>query len=144
GVRMTGGDTKVVEHGKADGLYITTAGIGVPLPGVKVEARSVRPGDKVLISGPIGDHGITILLARGELDLEANLTSDTRPLLAFVDALLASAGSGIHWMRDPTRGGVATALNELVRGADFGAVLHEEAVPIRDEVRGACEILGLD
>src|SRR5271156_463389 len=109
GVRIAGGDTKAVEHGKADFMYITTTGIGRPLPGVKVDARSVRPGDKILLSGPIGDHGITILLARGELDLEADLCSDTRSVLPLVEALVAECGPGVRWMRDPTRGGVATS-----------------------------------
>lgn len=144
GVVMSGGDTKVVERGKADGMYITTAGIGRPLPGVKVDARSVRPGDKVLLSGPIGDHGITILLARGELDLEADLHSDTRSVLPFVEALVAECGPGVHWMRDPTRGGVATSLNELARDCGLGIELFEEEVPMHDAVRGACELLGLD
>jgi len=144
GVSIVGGDTKVVEHGFADGMYITTFGVGRVDDRAQLGPSRVKPGDAILLSGPIGDHGITILLARGELDLEANLSSDTRPLTAFVDALLNSAGAGVHWMRDPTRGGVATALNELVRGNAFGAVLHEEAIPMHDPVRGACEILGLD
>ena len=144
GVVITGGDTKVVEHGKADRMYITTAGIGSPLPGVSLSPGSVRPGDQVLLSGPIGDHGITILLARGELDLEAVLSSDTRCVFPMVDALVQAAGPGIRWMRDPTRGGVATALNELVRDADLSVYLWEDRVPVRDAVRGACELLGLD
>jgi hydrogenase expression/formation protein HypE len=144
GVTMAGGDTKVVERGKADGMYITTAGIGSLMPGVNVDARSVRPGDKVLLSGPIGDHGITILLARGELDLEADLSSDTRSVLPLVEALAMKAGPGIRWMRDPTRGGVATSLNELARDCGLGIQLLEEEIPIHDAVRGACELLGLD
>ncbi len=144
GGRMAGGDTKVVERGKADGMYITTAGIGTPLPGVKVDARSVRPGDKVLLSGPIGDHGITILLARGELDFEADLSSDTRSVLPLVEALVRECGPGVRWMRDPTRGGVATSLNELARDCGLGIELFEEEVPMHDAVRGACELLGLD
>lgn len=144
GVRIAGGDTKVVEHGKADGMYITTTGIGRPLHGVKVDASSVRPGDKVLLSGPIGDHGITVLLARGELDFEADLHSDTRSVLSLVAALAHETGPGLRWMRDPTRGGAATSLNELARDCGLGIVLFEEQVPIRDTVRGACELLGLD
>src|SRR6202021_2777617 len=93
GVRIAGGDTKVVEHGKADFMYITTTGIGRPLPGLTIDARTVRPGDKVLLSGPIGDHGITILFARGELDLEAELRSDTRSVLPLVQALVRAAGA---------------------------------------------------
>jgi hydrogenase expression/formation protein HypE len=144
GVAIMGGDTKVVEHGKADSMYITTTGIGRYLPGLKIDAGSVRPGDKILLSGPIGDHGITILLARGELDLEADLNSDTRSVLPLVEALAHEAGPGVRWMRDPTRGGVATALNELARDCGLGTVLAEETIPLRDAVRGACELLGLD
>ncbi len=144
GVRIAGGDTKVVEHGKADRMYITTTGIGRPLRGVTVDPRSVRPGDKIFLSGPIGDHGITILLARGELDIEAELKSDTRSVLPLVEAMVSAAGPGIRWMRDPTRGGAATSLNELARDCGHGIVLFEEQIPVRDAVRGACELLGLD
>jgi hydrogenase expression/formation protein HypE len=144
GVRIAGGDTKVVEHGKADRMYITTTGIGLLLPSVELSPESVRPGDKVLLSGPIGDHGITILLARGELDLEADLRSDTRCVLPLVEGLISKAGSGVRWMRDPTRGGVATSLNELARDCGHGIILFEEKLPVRDAVRGACELLGLD
>ncbi len=144
GVTIASGDTKVVEHGKADGMYITTAGIGRVIPGLRMSPRSVQPGDQVILSGPVGDHGITILLARGDLDLEADLRSDTRPLFPFVEALVEAAAPGLRWMRDPTRGGVATSLNELARDCGLGIVLHEDWVPVRDAVRGACELLGLD
>ncbi|MCU1341146.1 MAG: hydrogenase expression/formation protein HypE [Candidatus Acidoferrum typicum] len=144
GVRIAGGDTKVVEHGKADSMYITTTGIGRLLSGVEISPQAVRPGDKVLLSGPIGDHGITILLARGDLDLEADLRSDTRSVLPLVQGLVCEAGAGVRWMRDPTRGGVATSLNELARDCGLGIVLFEEKIPVRDSVRGACELLGLD
>ena len=144
GVAIVGGDTKVVEHGKTDRLYVTTTGIGVPLAGVTVDPRSVRAGDRVLLSGPIGDHGITILLARGELDLEAALASDTRSVFPMVDALARAAAPGLRWMRDPTRGGVATSLNELAIDSGLAVHLVEELIPVRDEVRGACELLGLD
>jgi hydrogenase expression/formation protein HypE len=144
GVVILGGDTKVVEHGKADRMYITTTGIGRPLPGVTIDPRSVRPGDKIILSGPVGDHGITILLARGGLDLEADLRSDTRPVLPMVAALVGAAGPGVRWMRDPTRGGVATSLNELARDCGLGIVILEDDVPVHEEVRGACELLGLD
>jgi hydrogenase expression/formation protein HypE len=136
-VAIAGGDTKVVEHGKADNMYITTTGIGRLIPGVVISASSVQPGDKVLLSGPIGDHGITILLARGELDLEAELRSDTRSVLPLVQALVRAAGAGVRW-------GVATSLNELARDSGHGIILFEEKVPLRDTVRGACELLGLD
>jgi hydrogenase expression/formation protein HypE len=144
GVVIAGGDTKVVEHGKADGMYITTAGIGRAIPGLRLSPSSVRPGDQVILSGPVGDHGITILLARGELDLEADLRSDTRPVLPFVEAIVEVAAPGLRWMRDPTRGGVATSLNELARDCGLAIVLREDQVPVRDAVRGACELLGLD
>jgi hydrogenase expression/formation protein HypE len=144
GVQIVGGDTKVVEHGKADGMYITTAGIGTIDPRVRCSPKAVRVGDKVLLSGPIGDHGITILLARGEIDLEAEIRSDTRSVLPLVTAVVDAAAAGLRWMRDPTRGGVATSLNELARDSGLGAVLWEENIPVREQVRGACELLGLD
>ncbi|HYZ16128.1 MAG TPA: hydrogenase expression/formation protein HypE [Candidatus Acidoferrum sp.] len=143
-VPIVGGDTKVVEHGLCDGMYIATFGIGVVDERVTLDPRLVRPGDQVLLSGPIGDHGITILLARGELDLEADLRSDTRSVWPFAERLIVTCGNDLRWMRDPTRGGVATALNELARACDLGVVLREEDVPLRREVRGACEVLGLD
>jgi hydrogenase expression/formation protein HypE len=144
GVVIAGGDTKVVEHGKADQMYITTSGVGQLIPGMSISPAAVRPGDKILLSGPIGDHGITILLARGELDLEADLRSDTRSVLPFVEALAGSVGAAVHWMRDPTRGGVATSLSELAHDCGLGILLSEELIPVRDPVRGACELLGLD
>ncbi|MBZ5603747.1 MAG: hydrogenase expression/formation protein HypE, partial [Acidobacteriia bacterium] len=144
GVAIAGGDTKVVEHGKADGMYITTSGIGRPIAGLDISPQRVAAGDQVILSGPIGDHGITILLARGELEIEADLRSDTRSVLAMVEALAQAAGDGVHWMRDPTRGGVATSLNELALDCGLGVVMAEEKITMRDSVRGACELLGLD
>src|ERR1700684_1850183 len=144
GVRIAGGDTKVVEHGKADGMYISTTGLGAPLPGVEINPQSVRSGDKVLLSGPVGDHGITILLARGDLEMEGDLRSDTRSVFPLVEAVVQAAGPGVRWMRDPTRGGVATSLNELARDCALGVVLSESSIPVHDAVRGACELLGLD
>jgi len=144
GVIIAGGDTKVVEHGQADKMYITTTGVGRLLSGVEISPLSVRPGDKVLLSGPMGDHGITILLARGDLDLECELQSDTRSVFPLVQAMVRDAGPGVRWMRDPTRGGVATSLNELARDCGLGIVLFEEKIPVRNTVRGACELLGLD
>ena len=144
GVHIVGGDTKVVEHGKADGMYVTTAGIGIADPRAVVSPDAVKPGDRILVSGYIGDHGSTVMLARGQVQLDAELSSDTRSIWPLVDRLLDVAGAGVHWMRDPTRGGVATALNELARDTRLGVVLNEECVPIRDEVRGICELLGLD
>lgn len=144
GVAVVGGDTKVVEHGKADGMYVTTAGIGTVDPRIRCSPKDVRPGDQILVSGPIGDHGITILLARGDIDLETELGSDTRCVFPLVESLTSAAGSAVRWMRDPTRGGVATALNELARDSGQGIVLFEESIPLRPAVRGACELLGLD
>ncbi len=144
GVTVVGGDTKVVEHGMADGMYITTAGIGAVDPRAVCSPKFVRAGDRILLSGPIGDHGITILLARGEIDLETDLRSDTRPVYPMIEALIARVGSGVRWMRDPTRGGVASALNELAADARVSIALFEETIPVRDQVRGACEILGLE
>ncbi len=144
GVAIVGGDTKVVEHGLCDGMYVTTFGIGELDGRFSLDPHSVRPGDRVLLSGAIGSHGITILLARGELDLEADVRSDTRTVWPFVDALGDACGSSVRWMRDPTRGGVATALNELVRESNIAIVLDESAVPLGTHVRGACELLGLD
>jgi hydrogenase expression/formation protein HypE len=144
GIAVVGGDTKVVEHGKADGIYITTAGIGLLDPRARLSLEAVRPGDQVLLSGYIGDHGCTVLLARGQVEFETSLRSDTRSIRPMVDRLLEAAGAGVRWMRDPTRGGVATALNELVRDTGLGAVIDEDRIPIRDEVRGVCELLGLD
>ncbi|HMO21550.1 MAG TPA: hydrogenase expression/formation protein HypE [Candidatus Melainabacteria bacterium] len=144
GVPVVGGDTKVVEHGKADGVYITTSGIGEPVSGVFLEGKSVCPGDKIILSGPVGDHGITVLLARGELDIEADLQSDSRSVWPFVEALLNTCGSDVRWMRDPTRGGVATSLNELAEDSGRDIVIEDRLIPVRDTVRGACEVLGLD
>jgi hydrogenase expression/formation protein HypE len=144
GVVIVGGDTKVVEHGKAEEMYVTTAGLGRVDPRLTLSPGSVRPGDRVLVSGPVGDHGVTVLLARGDVDLESDLESDTRSVHPLVDRLAEVAGGSVRWMRDPTRGGVATSLNELARDARCGIVLSEEALPVRPPVRGACELLGLD
>jgi hydrogenase expression/formation protein HypE len=144
GVSIVGGDTKVVERGKADGMYLTTAGIGLRDPNARLGPGEVRPGDRLLVSGTLGDHGITVLLARGELDLEADLCSDTRSLWPLVAALLEASAGGLRWMRDPTRGGAASALNELARDARLGMVIDEASLPVRAAVRGACEILGLE
>ncbi len=138
------GDTKVVERGKAEQLYINTTGIGTIDDRAQLDPARVRPGDRVIVSGPIGDHGITILLARGDLELEADLESDTANLWPLVDALLDVCGHELRCMRDATRGGVATVLNEIALAAEVGIVLDEAAVPMRPVVYGACELLGLD
>jgi hydrogenase expression/formation protein HypE len=144
GVSIATGDTKVVERGKADGLYITTTGVGVVDEALDLSASSVRPGDKVLCSGTLGDHGAAILIARGDLELEAEVRSDTRPLTLLAEALERVAGPGLRFMRDPTRGGVGTVLNELARDSGLGVTLWEDRLPIREVVDGACEILGID
>jgi len=143
GVTIVTGDTKVVQRGKADGCYINTAGVGVLEREVTLEAGRARPGDKVLVSGPIGDHGVTIMLARGELDISSDITSDTAPLAGLVDTLLSSV-DGVRCLRDATRGGVATILNEVAVASDVAVVVDEASVPMRTEVRGASEILGID
>jgi hydrogenase expression/formation protein HypE len=143
GVEVVTGDTKVVQRGKADGCYINTSGVGIVEHGLTLGPGQVRPGDAVLVSGPIGDHGITIMLARGELDIETDLTSDTAALNGQVERLLAATG-GVRCMRDATRGGVATILNEVAQVAGVAVVIDENAIPVRPEVRGASEILGID
>jgi hydrogenase expression/formation protein HypE len=143
GVSIVTGDTKVVQRGKADGCYVNTAGVGVLSRDVSLGVAYARPGDAIIVSGPIGDHGITIMLARGELDIEADVVSDTAPLNGLIAALL-DAVPGVRAMRDATRGGVATILNEIARAADVGVLVSEDAIPVRDEVRGACELLGID
>ncbi len=144
GVSIATGDTKVVERGKGDGLYVITTGVGVADPECVFSTASVRPGDKILCSGTIGDHGAAILIARGDLELEAEVLSDTQPLTPLVKALKDAAGSELRFMRDPTRGGVGTVLNELARDSGYGVAMWEERLPIRDVVHGACEILGID
>jgi hydrogenase expression/formation protein HypE len=144
GVPIVTGDTKVVERGKCDSLYITTTGVGLVGAGVALAPELVRPGDKVLVSGTIGDHGIAIMLARGHLDIEADVRSDTQPLCSLCEALLAVCGEEVHCMRDATRGGVATVLNEISLAAEVGVVIAEDRVPVRREVVGAGEILGID
>jgi hydrogenase expression/formation protein HypE len=155
-VRIATGDTKVVEHGKADGLYVNTSGVGVVEHEHILGPRAIRPGDQVIVSGPIGDHGMAVMIARGELELESEIRSDTAPLNGLVDVLLndippggASSASrpgapGVRCLRDPTRGGLATVLAELALTAEVGITIHESELPIRPEVTGACEILGID
>jgi hydrogenase expression/formation protein HypE len=143
GVSIVTGDTKVVQRGKADGCYINTAGIGVLSADSALGVAFAQPGDAIIVSGPIGDHGITIMLARGELDIEADVVSDTAPLNGLIAALLAAV-PGVRAMRDATRGGVATILNEIAKAADLGVLVTEDAIPVRAEVRGASELLGID
>ena len=143
GVRIVTGDTKVVDQGAADGLYITTAGIGVIPADRELGAEKVRAGDAVLVSGTIGDHGMAVMLARGDLALEADISSDTAPLNGLVDGLLAAAPE-TRWLRDPTRGGLGTVCNELARDTRLGVVLEESLLPIAPAVVGACDLLGID
>ena len=143
GVAVATGDTKVVERGKADGVYVNTAGVGVLERELELSPSAVRPGDRVLVSGTLGDHGMAIMVARGELELEVDLASDTTPLAALVEALL-DATEGVRILRDPTRGGLATVLAELALSAEVGIAVDERALPVRPEVNGACEILGID
>jgi hydrogenase expression/formation protein HypE len=143
GVQVVTGDTKVVQRGKADGCYVNTAGIGVIERPVELGVATARPGDAVIVSGPIGEHGITIMLARGELDIESEVESDTAPLNGLVERLL-DAAPGVRGLRDATRGGVATICNEVARAAGVAVVVDEDSVPVRPDVRGACELLGID
>src|SRR5262249_55204609 len=136
-VPIVTGDTKVVEHGRADGMYITTTGIGVVDPRALLSAERVEPGDCVLLSGPIGNHGMAIMLARAELEIEAEIASDTRSIFELTTALLEALGHDLKWMRDATRGGVATVLNELARDTDLMVAIEEDAVCVDDAVRGA-------
>jgi hydrogenase expression/formation protein HypE len=138
-VPVVAGDTKVVERGSADGLFVTTAGVGR----TRAEFGRPEPGDRVLVSGTLGDHGFAVLVARGDLRLESELRSDTAPLHDLA-AGLTDLGPALRWMRDPTRGGLATALNELAGETRLTIRLYEEAIPIRAEVAGAAEILGID
>jgi hydrogenase expression/formation protein HypE len=143
GVELVTGDTKVVERGSADGLYINTAGVGVLERDVTLGADRARPGDAVLVSGPIAEHGVTIMLARGELEIESDVASDTASLHGLVTALL-DATAGVRCLRDATRGGVATVLNEIAVASQVAVVLDERAMPLRPDVVGACELLGID
>ncbi|MDO8413946.1 MAG: hydrogenase expression/formation protein HypE [Gallionellaceae bacterium] len=143
GVAIVTGDTKVVERGAADKLFINTAGIGVVAAGVNISATRARPGDAVIVNGSLGDHGVAILLARNELALAAEVLSDCQPLHELVAAMLVACPD-IHCLRDATRGGVATVLNEFALSSKVGIRLREADIPVNEVVRGACEILGLD
>ncbi len=144
GVPVVTGDTKVVDHGKGDGLYINTSGIGLVPPGVHISPQRARPGDVILINGRIAEHGIAIMSVREGLAFETALESDSAPLHDLVRAVLAAGGEAVHVLRDPTRGGVSSALNEIAVSAKVGIRLDEASIPLGDAVRGACEILGLD
>lgn len=142
-VPIVTGDTKVVDKGKADGLFINTTGVGVVPDGVNISADQARPGDKVLLSGTIGDHGVAVMSKRENLDFDTIIESDSAALNELVEVMIQTV-PGIHVMRDPTRGGLASTLNEITTQSDVGIVLDETAIPVRKEVEAACEILGLD
>ncbi|WP_418319022.1 hydrogenase expression/formation protein HypE [Piscinibacter sakaiensis] len=145
GVPVVAGDTKVVEAGKADGVFISTTGIGALPPGRCLDGALARPGDAVLLSGTIGDHGVAVLSRRESLDFETTIESDSAALHTLVGQLLAAVPEGaIRVLRDPTRGGLATTLNEIARQSSVGMVLDETAIPVRPQVEAACELLGLD
>jgi hydrogenase expression/formation protein HypE len=147
GVPVVTGDTKVVERGKGDGVFIATTGVGVLAPGVQISGRHARAGDVVLLSGSIGDHGVAVLSQRAALVFETSIESDTAALHTLVAAMLASvaqAPGALRVLRDPTRGGLATALNEVAQQSGVGMLLHEAAIPVKPQVEAACELLGLD
>ena len=143
GVPVVTGDTKVVERGKGDGVFITTTGVGVVPPGRELSGRNARPGDAILISGTLGDHGMAIMAERESLGFASPIVSDSAALHELVEAMLAS-GAAIRTLRDPTRGGLATTLNEIARQSGVGMMLQEKALPVRAAVAAACELLGLD
>ncbi|MDF5715342.1 MAG: hydrogenase expression/formation protein HypE [Rhizonema sp. NSF051] len=143
GVQIVTGDTKVVHRGAVDKLFINTTGIGVIPTGVNISAHNIQPGDAIIINGELGNHGTAILIARGELALETHVESDCQPLNGLVETIL-NVCPQVHAMRDATRGGLATVLNEFAQSSQVGIRLHEQSIPIREEVKGVCEILGLD
>jgi hydrogenase expression/formation protein HypE len=144
GVPVITGDTKVVERGHADGMFITTAGIGLRDPRANLSPAGLRPGDRILLSGSIGEHGAAIMLARNEFELDAEIESDTRSLWPAVDALLEAVGPELRCIRDATRGGVASVLNELAQASKVAMIVRERAIPVQPAVAGAAELLGID
>lgn len=144
GVHIITGDTKVVEHGKADGLFISTAGVGLVPEGFDLSAENARVGDRVLISGTLGDHGVAIMSKRQNLAFETEIVSDSVALHDLVARMVAAGGCGIRLMRDPTRGGLAATLNEIAQQSELGFSLQQEAIPVKPGVAAACELLGLD
>ncbi len=143
GVPVVTGDTKVVERGKGDGVFITTTGVGVVPPGVRIAGDRARPGDRILVSGSVGDHGVAIMSLRENLSFETTILSDTAALHELVAGMVAAVAD-IHCLRDPTRGGLATTLNELARQSGCGMLIDERRIPVRPQVAAACEFLGLD
>jgi len=144
GVQIVTGDTKVVERGHGDGCYINTAGVGMLRAGISVGPHRAKPGDAILVSGTLGDHGMAIMSVREGLEFESQIRSDCAPLNSMIAAVLDAAGADVHAMRDPTRGGLASTLNEIATASQVGVAIDERALPVRTEVQSACELLGLD
>jgi hydrogenase expression/formation protein HypE len=144
GVQIVTGDTKVVGHGAADGLFINTAGVGLVPAGADYAPARLQPGDWILVSGTMGDHGMAVMMVREGLQFSTDLESDCAPLNGLIGSLLGAVPGAVHCMRDPTRGGLVATLNEWAGAAGVGIVVEESAIPLREQVRGACEILGLD
>jgi hydrogenase expression/formation protein HypE len=144
GVQIVTGDTKVVERGHGDGCYINTTGVGVLRPGIQVGPRRAEAGDAILVSGTIGDHGMAIMSVREGLEFESQIRSDCAALNGMIATVLDAAGGAVHAMRDPTRGGLASTLNEIAAASNVGIAIDERRVPVRPEVQSACELLGLD
>jgi hydrogenase expression/formation protein HypE len=144
GVQIVTGDTKVVEKGHGDGCYVNTAGVGSLLPDVDVGPKRAKAGDAIIVSGTIGDHGMAIMSVREGLEFQTTLRSDTAALNTLIEQALQTGGPSVHVMRDPTRGGVASSLNEIALASQVGIVVEEKALPVRTEVRAACELLGMD
>ena len=144
GVKIVTGDTKVVERGHGDGCYINTAGVGLLRPGISVGPHRAQPGDAILVSGTIGDHGMAIMSVREGLEFESQIRSDCAALNGMIAEVLAAAGAAVHAMRDPTRGGLASTLNEIAQSSNVGVAIDETKLPVRPEVQSACELLGLD
>ncbi len=143
GVTIITGDTKVVDKGSCDGIFINTTGIGILPEGIHISAGNLTPGDRIILSGSIADHGMAVMTSRKGLSFASRIQSDTAPLNGMVQDMLKLTPD-IHALRDPTRGGVATTLNELATASNVGIVIHEEKIPVQEETRGACEILGID
>ncbi len=144
GVKIVTGDTKVVERGKADGVFISTAGVGVVPDGLTLSGDCARPGDAILVSGTLGDHGVAIMSSRENLQFETQILSDSASLHGLTAAMVAACGPDLRLMRDPTRGGLAATLNEIAHQSGVGIRIEEDALPVRPEVAAACELLGLD
>jgi len=144
GVKIVTGDTKVVERGHGDGCYINTAGVGLLRPGITVGPQHTKPGDAILVSGTIGDHGMAIMSVREGLEFESQIRSDCAALNGMIAEVLAAVGGAVHTMRDPTRGGLASTLNEIAQASGVGVEIDEPSLPVRPEVQAACELLGLD